>query len=103
MKFDVCWLKSAQADLDVVAEWIHERNPEATLSWVQKIESHVETLKYHPARCPLAPENSLANFEVRQLIIGKGIGAFRVLFEIDGQEIFIYHVRRCAQNPGRGY
>jgi len=98
MAFDVHWLKSALNDLYAITDWIFEADPDAATAWLTKIESRVATLHEHPLRCPLAPENALVDFEVRHLIIGKGVGAFRVLFEVDMETVYIHAVRRSSQD-----
>jgi plasmid stabilization system protein ParE len=55
----------AADDIDSAYLWIAERNPDAAVSWFNRMEAAVQTLSKHPQRCPLAEENRYFEREIR--------------------------------------
>jgi plasmid stabilization system protein ParE len=60
---------------------------------VPTLQGAIASLAEFPKRCPLAPENSAFPFEVRQLLYGKKPHTYRILFTIEGQTVYVLHIR----------
>lgn len=68
--------------------------PSTAERWLSRFESALESLSRHPERCGLAPENDAVAPLIRQLLFGRGVRIFRVLFTIREDEVQILHIRR---------
>ena len=84
----------ALTDLEDAYLWIQERAPQAADRWFNRIVAALESLRQSPERCGIAPENPYFEQEVRQLLVGKRSGVYRVLFTIAENEVHILHIRR---------
>lgn len=84
---------TAESDLENAYLYIAQEVPNNASKWLLQIQSKVKTLETLPFRCPLAPENNVFDYEIRQLIIGQ----YRVLFTIKLTEVHILHIRHGAQ------
>jgi plasmid stabilization system protein ParE len=91
--YNVIIQPTAEVDIESVYLYIAQESPKNALNWFFQIQSEISTLKRLPFRCPLAPENSVFDKEIRQLIIGK----YRVLFTVELNHVHILHVRHGAQ------
>lgn len=101
MNYKVILTNPALEDLDGVFNWIHEYSPMNALGWLEKVYGRISTLENFPERCPIAGETSLSKYTLRHLIIGKGVGKFRIIYRIVGETVLILHVHRCAQDIDR--
>lgn len=72
----------AVEDVDETVNWIVQHSVSGGQKWLQRFIDAVDSLEEHPKRCALAPESSFVDRKVRQLMVGKRINAYRVLFEI---------------------
>ena len=93
MKYRVIIEPPARANIDEAYLWIAERNPGAAIKWFNGLEKAVQTLEDFPQRCPLAEESKVFDVEIRQLVYGKRIGAYRILFTIQEDAVHVLHVR----------
>jgi plasmid stabilization system protein ParE len=73
--------------------WIAERAPDSAVNWFNGLEAAIYSLEDFPQRCPLAEESKAFDVEIRQLIYGKRVGAYRILFTILGDAVHVLHVR----------
>jgi toxin ParE1/3/4 len=73
--------------------WINEESPEAAVRWREGLMKAFQSLEQNPLRCPLAPENSFFEEEIRQRIYGR----YRILFTIEGKTVFVLRVRHGAR------
>ncbi len=62
--------------LDFIAET--QQMPLTAQRWWEKALAKVETLRYMPRRCPLAPENEFSSHELRMLIVDRCLFIFHV-------------------------
>jgi len=78
-------------DLAASYEWgFQVWGAEAAEKWYNDIESAIETrLAAMPSSCPVAPENSGFDIEIRHLILGR----YRILFTISGEEVDILRLQ----------
>ena len=74
--------------------------------WYAGLAQALESLSTFPNRFPVAPENSTLD-GIRQMIYGKGTGAYRILYSIikpqndESGIVRILHVRHASQQlPG---
>jgi len=72
--------------------WLAQKNPPAAARWIDATEYRVRTLATFPERCPPAPEAKEIGVDVRQLVIGKRRGRYRVLFRAKGTEVQILKI-----------
>jgi len=102
MKYRVLVIPCAAAEIEEAYLWIAERAPESAVRWFNGLYSVIDTLETFPERCPHAPEDDFFQQEIRQLIYGKLIGRYRILFTIDGDTVYILHVRHGARKRLEG-
>lgn len=79
--------------MDKAYLWIFEHAPENATKWFNGLEAAIQTLESFPRRCPLAEESQAFALEIRQLIYGKRVGAYRILFTIVEDSVHVLHVR----------
>ena len=93
MKYRVLIEPPARDNIDEACLWIAERNPSAAVKWFNGLEQAIQTLEDFPHRFPLAGESKAFDVEIRQLVYGKRVGAYRVLFTIAEDAVHVLHVR----------
>lgn len=100
MAFRVKTSAKAKRDLDSILAWLSSQEAgEAGLRWFQGLREAVASLAHSPQRCPLAPEDAVFPFEVRQLLYGRKPHVYRVLYAIEGNTISVLHVRHGRRRP----
>jgi hypothetical protein len=70
-----------------------EHAGEAGLRWFLKLDEAIASLAKMPKRCKLAPENTAFPFEVRELLYGQKPHIYRILFTIEGNVVYVLHLR----------
>jgi plasmid stabilization system protein ParE len=99
----------AAADIDDAYVWLRDNYAAYAMDWYARLGDAVASLAEFPHRCSAAPEQADAAFELRQLIVGEGRQAYRVLFSIlddsgtDGLVIVlrVQYAARERLKPGR--
>lgn len=99
MAFRVDITPAAEQQIEQSYLWYRERNPDFADRWFRGLMNAIATLQEKPKRCPLALENEVFADELRQLLYGKGKSAFRILFTIRDEVVFVLFVRHTAQEP----
>ena len=97
MKYRVLIEPPARDNIDAAFLWIAERNPSAAVKWFNGLEQAIQTLEDFPQRFPLAEESKAFGAEIRQLVYGQRVGAYRVLFTIQQETVHVLHVRHGRQ------
>ena len=87
----------ALAEVDEAVEWLAARSPAAAARWLEQLGQAMRSLENNPKRCGLAPDCSWYPGELRQLLHGKRRGVYRILFEVQGDTVYILRVRHSAQ------
>jgi toxin ParE1/3/4 len=64
------------------------------VSWSFEIQKKIQSLEQFPARCPIAEESQLLDYDMHHLIIGN----FRVLFRIEEATVKVLHLRSGWQS-----
>jgi hypothetical protein len=62
----------------------------------------LDTLEAYPARCAIAAEFEDLGVEIRELLVGKRHGVYRILFQIEGRTVQIlraWHGARDRVSP----
>jgi plasmid stabilization system protein ParE len=93
VKYRVIIQPPAAANVDEAYRWVVERAPASANKWLNGLEAAIRTLEDFPQRCPLAEESRAFDMEIRQLVYGKRVGAYRVLFAIVEDTVHVLHVR----------
>lgn len=88
---------TARDDLDEAFGWIYNESPAAASRWRDGLFDALRSLCELPQRCALAPENDVFDEEIRQLLYGNRMHAFRILFNVDGDLVQILHIRHGAR------
>ncbi len=93
MKYRVIIQPSAGADMDKAYVWMVEHAPDQATKWLNGLEAALQTLDGFPQRCPLAEESKAFAVEIRQLVYGQRVGAYRILFTVVEDAVHVLHVR----------
>jgi plasmid stabilization system protein ParE len=90
----------AERDADnLLSRLIAQQAGETGLRWFEGLEKAITTLADMPERCSLAPENTHVPFEVRQLLYGRKPHIYRILFTIEGDTVYVLHIRHGRRRP----
>jgi plasmid stabilization system protein ParE len=99
VRYRVAITPRALDEIDAIVAWLFQRAPRAAARWHQALLDAVDELEDNPQRCSLAPENDwFLGGELRQMLYGKRRRAYRILFEIRGNTVYVLRVRHGAQN-----
>lgn len=99
MTFDVVHLPQAEADLDEILAWLHERSPTGAATWFRRWLEVEDLLRRRPASQALAPENSDHEEEIRNVIFKTRRGKkYRCLFLIREETVYVLHIRGPGQD-----
>src|SRR5579872_4000254 len=82
MSYRVEISEAAEAEAEAAYLWMLRRSPSAAARWYEGLLAAIGSLDEFPHRCPVARESHPFEREIRQLLYGKGRGAYRVLFAI---------------------
>jgi hypothetical protein len=63
--------------------YIRGNNPASATKWLTGLFEAIARLEDFPSRCPLIPEAEELNHPARHLLYGKGLGTYRIIFDID--------------------
>lgn len=87
----------ALREIDEALEWRAKRSMTAAVRWYVKLMEAIRSLADNPVQYGLAPESEWFP-GIRQAIFGKKRSAYRILFEIRGEFVYILRVRYGAQD-----
>jgi len=79
-------------------QWIRDRSPQGADAWRARIIEAVKSLEISPARHAPARESAAFPVEIRCLLSGKNRPAFRILYQIKGDEVRVLAIRRPSQD-----
>lgn len=94
MTYRVVITAAAKQNLRDAYLWAADRAPHTAALWLQRFEAELQTIANFPERFQLAPENAFVEPEIRQLVFGRRLSAYRALFTIIGEEVQVLHIRR---------
>jgi plasmid stabilization system protein ParE len=94
MAFEVRTTPEAERDAIEILDWLMKNHAGDTgLRWFQRMDEAIDSLAELPHRCKFAEETKMFPFEVRELLYGRKPHVYRILFTIDGNTVYILHVR----------
>ena len=93
MKFTITISPQALEEIEKAYQWLLERTPQHAPSWHNGLLDTICSLEENPYRCPVV----VATEESRQLLYGNKRHAYRILFSIRGQHVWISHVQHAAR------
>ncbi|NEO83495.1 MAG: type II toxin-antitoxin system RelE/ParE family toxin [Spirulina sp. SIO3F2] len=100
MIFQVRITQQAEVEIETAYRWLRKWNSaDYADRWFRGLMNKLATLQKQPQRCALAIENDVFSEEVRQLLHGKRRSAYRILFVVRTDVVFILHVRSSRQAP----
>lgn len=97
MKYRVLISKKAWDDIEQVFFWIAARSPEAAERWKDTLFEVIDSLQQFPERCSRARESLAFGTELRELLMGKRKGTYRITFRIRGRAVHVLRVRHSAR------
>ena len=105
MTYTVIITEQALEELEITYQWLLKRTEQHAPAWYNRVLDAINSLENIPARCPLAPENEgggrgergEADEEVRHLIVGDRIHAYRIIFAIRSQTVVILDIVHGAR------
>jgi addiction module RelE/StbE family toxin len=87
----IIWAPLAVDRVSEIAEYIAQDNATAAENWTDTIFAKVEQLKSFPESGRIVPETD--NQKIRELIYSN----YRIIYRIEGKQIFILTVRHAKQ------
>jgi len=97
--FEVILAARAESDIAGAYRYHRSRSPLTAGPWLNHLLAQARTLASNPERCGIAEESARSRVEIRELLVGKKRGAFRVLFVIRASVVSVIHVRRATRGP----
>jgi plasmid stabilization system protein ParE len=92
---------SAEREIRSRVRWKTENASRAVAArWLKGLIERMDTLRRHPARCPLAAEDEKFPEEIRELLYGrrgKRFHKYRIIFTIKEDAVHILYVRHTAR------
>lgn len=99
MTYHVITLPGAEEEIVEAAAWIsRQTDTDTAADWIAGLQTAMASLAQLPFRCPLAPENDRFEREIRQLLHGRGRQQYRILYTVQGEAVFILHVRHATRS-----
>ena len=74
-------------------EWLSSQSEDAAQSFRESFIETISSLSQSPFRCMLAPEDKFFSEEIRQILFM----SYRVMFTVEGEKVFVLHVRHQSQ------
>ncbi len=103
-RYSVRLTERAEADVVSVLEWFAEQEALAAGGkWFQQLMATIDTLETMPTRCPVAAESAELGVEIRERLLGRRAGTYRLLFQIDGGTVYILRVWHAARDQVSGH
>ena len=98
MSYRVVLTDRADRELESSAEWWSQnRSPDQAARWYARFSDAIASLRESPERCPLAPENGLFPFEIRELHYGLGSRpTHRAVFTVRPDMVLVLTIRHAA-------
>jgi plasmid stabilization system protein ParE len=91
----------ALIDIAEAHAYIEIRSPIDADRWLAGLQTAIADIGTFPRGYPLARESGRSKRELRQMVYGRGLRAYRVVFTIEGEEVHVLHVRRAARRRMR--
>ena len=101
MSFTIHELPRAKADKRTIFVWLLERSPQGAKSWLKFYDNLLVRLEKNADRFGQALENDdCHHLKVQQALFKTRRGrVYRVLYFIDGNDVYVLRVRGAGQAP----
>lgn len=99
MVYRVKITRAAINDADEAYTWIAKESVDRAANWLDGLFDAVSGLAVFPERCQAAAETADMPIEVRQLLYGKRMNVYRILFSIDegSRTVTVLRIRHSAR------
>ena len=77
--------------------WARNHSLTQAIDWQDVVYRQLETIPEMPESYSLAPENPKFDEVLREKNIGLGVGGYRAVFTVRGNEVHVLTIRRGAQ------
>ena len=101
MTYTVTITQQALEEFELAFASLAQPTPQHAPLWYNRILDSINSLEQFPTRCPLAPENEESDEEVRHLIVGDRIHAYRIIFAIRAHTVVIRDIIHAARNSNQ--
>ena len=100
MSYEVRLTSQARIELyNSALWWAEHRSSDQATKWLEEFETALQGLDEQPEKWPLAQENGLVPFEIREMLFGVGRRkTHRAVFRIRKDRVVVYAVRHLAQD-----
>jgi plasmid stabilization system protein ParE len=100
VKYQLQVLDRAQADIDSIFQWLHERSPIGAARWYEALGNACFDVTKEPLRFPIAPESDATGALIREFLFQTRRGRrYRGLFIVVENEVRLLRVRGPGQPP----
>jgi plasmid stabilization system protein ParE len=94
----------ALADVAKVLAWFGDQSVEGAGSkWFAQLMTVIDKLETMPERCRISAEAAELGIEIREILVGKRRGTYRVLFQIERRTVHILRVWHSARDAWTAY
>jgi len=98
MSLQTQFSRLARRDIRTTAEWYDLQRSGLGERWTDALDDTFDSIESNPLHFGLAVEADSIGIELREALFGAGRRiTHRVLFGVDGDEIWVYAVRHVAQ------
>ena len=99
MTYRVLMSRRADGEIEAAADWwASHQSPAQAARWYAGFSAAIDSLSENPERCPLAQENGIVPYEIRNLYYGLGSRpTHRAVFAIRPDAVLILTIRHTAQ------
>ena len=99
MRYQVRLTEKALQDVEGVLLWFRVQSASAAGDrWFTQIMAAIDTMESFPERCGVAAESADIGREIRELLFGRRLSKYRVLFQIVGRTVIVLRVRHSARD-----
>jgi plasmid stabilization system protein ParE len=99
MNYRVRLTDKAEQDVAHVLEWFCDQAATAAGGkWFTQLMATIDTLETMPERCGLAAEAADIGLDIREILVGKRHGTYRVLFQVQGRTVYVLRVWHAARD-----
>ena len=100
MTHRVVFTPRARADALEAFRWMAHRSPTGAARWYDGLEKAIARLARMPERHPVAiDESEQHGTTIHQMVYGRKPNTYRVLFSVQGSEVYLLYVRHSARGP----
>jgi len=98
-KYHVLLTDKAEADVAAVLAWFRNQSAVAAgAKWFAQLMAAIDKLEVLPERCAKATEGTDLGLDLREILVGKRRGVYRVIFQIEGRTVHILRVWHGARD-----